>query len=263
MRPPRSGGAGARGMTMLEILIVVMLVGVVVPPLTSSLSRQSAQRARNTARDLALIYAEEGVELMLNGGYAKWWPVVRPPGTTLAVWPPNAPYTNPPYMYSRAFTLATSPSTPSLNPNALTVTVLATGGASDDPFNPFIGDRGSTPAIPMTFQPWSQFGRRYTLYSPDNNATTLECTVSVWFGPEAADVVTVPLYLGNHTNSSNRRELLYLPTGALPATIATLDTNPALQTSRPWGNVEQPATRALRDNTYPAEPNPAWGGYPP
>ena len=226
-------------MTLLEILIVVMLVGVVVPPLTSSLSRQSAQRTRNTARDLALIYAEEGVELMLNGGYRHWYPLLRP----------------------------TSPGT-----NDVTLTIAPTGQSSDDPFNPFVGTVGSGGANVMQLKPWSLFRREYTLASRgapgnDKNPRLIEGTVKVWYGPtDLTDTISVPLWIANHHPSPGPRDtgnylrgILWVPNGITLAALNSLPPAPECLTpcTTPrflWGVAPESIAgtwRALKGSSYP------------
>ncbi|MBI4870426.1 MAG: type II secretion system protein [Candidatus Riflebacteria bacterium] len=229
-------------MTLLEILVTVILVGLIVPSLTVSLSRQTEQRRKNTARELAVIYAEEGVELLINGGYRHWRDKVRAPGL------PSPPT---PYSYS--------PAPPVSSNQPIQVTVAAFAAASDDPFNPFIGDIGLLPTNPMTIKPWSQFRRNYVLYS-DGRPTSepsrvLRGTVNVWYGPDATnDVISVPLYVSNHPVDSNLRRLLFMPTNPSYATLATLDTHPALQVSLPlgvWGSRGDNSLSVLYDSIYP------------
>lgn len=234
----------SRGMTLLEILMTVILIGSFVPATTASLSREAQKQQLNTNRELAAQLAEEGVELVIAGGFHHWYPLVRPG---------PAPVT-PCYSYD--------PSLPVADTSDLTLTVFSLGRADDDVFLPFVGNANlqPVPANPMRIKPWSKFNRSLVILSRGNSNSqpprVLECTVRVVYGPDPKDVILVPLFLGNHgpIGNGDLRGLCWPLAATTLATVNVLAIDPSPPSRWLWGKSDG---RLLNDSSYPIS-----AGYP-
>ncbi len=248
------------GVTMIELVIVTLLVGITVPALTGALSRQMKRHKSEMNKSLAAMYAEEGTELLINGGFAHWWGIVRrsslPPGGGPYEWEPT-------------------PLPPGVYPDStdVTLTVTAAGALTDDPFNPFIGTAGQPD--PIQFSPWFDYRRSYTLVSLGRTASEtispriLKCTVEVLYGATGTESIIVPVILANHRPSSTTtpvttrtwRSLLWpgdkTQLGVIDDRISTLIPSPS---EALWGRAAETTTpRDLYNSTYPVG---ALGVYP-
>lgn len=267
--PVNTPASPRRGMTLVEVIIVTLLTGLIVPALTSTLTRSIGEQSRNTRRELAVLLAEEGTELMLNAGYKHW----MGPFPLLAGYPVRPGVTvNANYAYNVAV--------PNTVTQDVTLTIRAQGRApvvvaanNDDPFNPFVGNMniGVTPAPPQfPFRPWSWFSRRYIFYSKSVAAgeppRVLEGTVEVFYGQgiapafDTADVVRIPVYLGKHVwrpptpplpiaqpVAPPERGILWCTLGTtIVSTINAIPISPAGRSL--WGGSN---TRSLFDSAYP------------
>lgn len=232
----------SRGMTLLEILMTVILIGSFVPATTASLSREAQKQQLNTNRELAAQLAEEGVELVIAGGFHHWYPLVRPvtvPTTPCYSWVPPA----------------AGPAT-----SDVTLTVFSLGRADDDVFLPFVGNANvqPVPTFPMRIKPWSKFNRSYVLFSRGSPSgqppRVLECTIRVVYGPDPRDVILVPLFLGNHWTGGygNMRGLCWPVPATTLAAVNVLAISPSPRWL--WGMSDG---RLLNDSTYPIS-----AGYP-
>ncbi len=234
----------SRGMTLLEILMTVILIGSFVPATTASLSREAQKQQLNTNRELAAQLAEEGVEQLIAGGFYHWYPLVRPvtvPTTPCYSWVPPA----------------AGPAT-----NDVTLTVFSLGRPDDDVFAPFVGNANvqPVPTFPMRIKPWSKFNRSYVLLSRGSSSglppRVLECTVRVVYGPDPRDVILVPLFLGNHgpIGNGDLRGLCWPLAATTLATVNVLAIDPTPPSRWLWGKSDG---RFLNDSSYPIS-----AGYP-